>query len=100
VEKLLKTIKNLKKTAKNHKELQKTISNACNAYDVCNAYMHCICVIRGGMNMARLMELGLILRGDEAKEFLKNEKSSAFTSEQIAFFREAKRIYRSHRSKF
>ena len=50
--------------------------------------------------MARLMELGLILKGDEAEEFLKNEKSSAFTSEQIAFFREAKRIYRSHRSKF
>jgi hypothetical protein len=50
--------------------------------------------------MVRLMELGLILKGDEAKEFLKNEKSSAFTSEQITFFREAKRIYRANRSKF
>ena len=28
--------------------------------------------------MARLMELGLILKGDEAEEFLKNDKSSAF----------------------
>jgi hypothetical protein len=50
--------------------------------------------------MARPIELGLILEGEEAKEFLKNEKSTAFTSEQLAFFREAKRIYRDHRNKF
>jgi hypothetical protein len=50
--------------------------------------------------MARLMELGLILKGQEAEEFLKNEKSTAFTPEQISFFREAKRIYRANRSKF
>ena len=50
--------------------------------------------------MARLMELGLVLSGTEAEEFLKNEKSTAFTPEQISFFREAKQIYRSHRSTF
>lgn len=50
--------------------------------------------------MARQMELGLVLRGAEAEEFLKNEKSSAFTPEQISFFREAKQIYRANRSKF
>lgn len=55
---------------------------------------------RGVNDMARLMELGLVLRGAEAEEFLKNEKSTAFTPEQISFFREAKRIYRSHRSTF
>jgi hypothetical protein len=50
--------------------------------------------------MARQVELGLILKGEEAEEFLKNEKSPAFTSEQLAFFRKAKRIYKANCSKF
>jgi len=50
--------------------------------------------------MARQVELGLTLRGEEAKEFLKNEKSPAFTSEQLAFFRQAKKIYKANCSKF
>jgi len=31
------------------------------------------------------MELGLILTGFEAEEFLRNEKNSSFSPEQIAF---------------
>jgi hypothetical protein len=51
--------------------------------------------------MARHVELGLTLKGEEAEEFLKNEKSPAFTSEQLAFFRKAKRIYKANNcSKF
>jgi len=46
------------------------------------------------------MELGIVLEGKEAEEFLKNEKNSAFTSEQLAFFRQAKRIYRANCNKF
>ena len=50
--------------------------------------------------MARRPRLGLILEGKEAEEFLKNEKSSAFTPEQISFFREAKQIYKANCTKF
>lgn len=48
--------------------------------------------------MARKVELGLTLKGDEAEEFVKNETGSAFTTEQLEFFRRAKRIYKA--SKF
>ncbi len=50
--------------------------------------------------MARLVELGLTLKGEEVEEFLKNEKSLAFTPEQLAFFRQAKRIYKANCNKF
>lgn len=50
--------------------------------------------------MARLVELGITLEGKEAEEFLENESSTKFTSSQIALFREAKRIYKSHHAKF
>ncbi|HUS76512.1 MAG TPA: hypothetical protein VMY43_10965 [Methanothrix sp.] len=55
---------------------------------------------RGLSDMARQVELGLTLTGEEAKEFLKNEKGSAFTAEQLAFFRQAKKIYKANCSKF
>jgi len=50
--------------------------------------------------MARQVELGLTLSGEEAEEFLKNEKSHAFTPEQLAFFRHAKTTYKENCSKF
>jgi len=50
--------------------------------------------------MAKPVELGLTLEGKEADEFLKNESDTQFTSSQIDLFREAKRIYRSHRTQF
>jgi hypothetical protein len=50
--------------------------------------------------MARPTRLGLTLEGAEAEEFCKNEASSAFTPDQLAFFRQAKKIYRANRSKF
>jgi hypothetical protein len=60
-----------------------------------------LCIDDGGLgSMARLVELGLTLKGEEAEEFLKNEKSPAFTSEQLAFFRQAKRIYKANCTKF
>lgn len=55
---------------------------------------------RGGQGMARPTELGLTLEGSEAEEFCKNEAKTVFTSEQLAFFRQAKKIYRASRSKF
>ena len=52
------------------------------------------------VSMARQVELGLTLKGEEAKEFLKNEKSPAFTSEQLAFLKKKKKIYKANCSKF
>jgi hypothetical protein len=50
--------------------------------------------------MAKPTKLGLTLEGAEAEEFCKNEANTTFTSEQLALFRQAKRIYRANRSKF
>jgi len=50
--------------------------------------------------VAKPVELGLTLEGEEADEFLKNESNTEFTSSQIDLFRKAKRIYRSHRTQF
>lgn len=50
--------------------------------------------------MARPTKLGITLEGVEAEEFCKNEASSAFTPEQLAFFRQAKKIYKANRYRF
>ncbi len=50
--------------------------------------------------MAKPTKLGMIFEGAEAEEFLQNESSSVFTSEQLALFKKAKRIYRANRNKF
>jgi hypothetical protein len=50
--------------------------------------------------MAKSTQLGLTLKGAEAEEFCKNEANSYFTPEQLAFFRQAKKIYKANRSKF
>jgi len=68
------------------------------------ATAHMIYVMRSTagefLRMARPTKLGLTLEGAEAEEFCKNEASSAFTPEQLAFFRQAKKIYGANRSKF
>lgn len=51
--------------------------------------------------MARPTKLGLILEGLDAEEFCRNEAETiVFSSEQLDFFRQAKKIYRANRSKF
>lgn len=65
-----------------------------------HVYIICSEFKRKWIDMARRVELGLTLSGEEAKEFLKNEKSPAFTSDQLAFFRQAKKIYKANCSKF
>jgi hypothetical protein len=49
--------------------------------------------------MAKPVRLGLVLEGEAAKEFWKNEEITAFTPRQLAMFKEAKRIYRANRSR-
>ncbi len=50
--------------------------------------------------MTHQIELGLTYSGEEAEEFLRNEKNSSFTVEQTAFFEDAKRVYRVNHHKF
>lgn len=50
--------------------------------------------------MVRPTKLGMIIEGEEAEEFLQNENSTIFTSEQLAFFRKARRIYRANHNRF
>lgn len=50
--------------------------------------------------MAKPVRLGLVLEGEAAKEFWKNEEITAFTPGQLAMFKEAKRIYRANRNRF
>lgn len=50
--------------------------------------------------MAKPIRLGLVLEGEAAKEFWKNEEITVFTPRQLAMFKEAKRIYRANRSRF
>jgi hypothetical protein len=47
--------------------------------------------------MAKPVRLGLVLEGEAAKEFWKNEEITAFTPRQLAMFKEAKRIYKANR---
>lgn len=55
----------------------------------------------GNVYMARPTKLGLILEGLDAEEFCRNEAETiVFSSEQLDFFRQAKKIYRANRSKF
>ncbi len=46
--------------------------------------------------MAKPIELGLVLEGEDAKEFWKNEKNPKVTKEQIETFKEAMHLYKTH----
>ncbi len=46
--------------------------------------------------MAKPIELGLVLEGEDAREFWENEKNPKVTDEQIEMFKEAMRIYKAH----
>jgi hypothetical protein len=50
--------------------------------------------------MAKPIRLGLTLKGAAAEEFWKNEASTVFTSEQLALFMQAKKVYRASCSEF
>lgn len=51
-------------------------------------------------SMAKPVRIGLVLEGEAAKEFWKNEEITAFTPKQLATFREAKQVYRANRNRF
>jgi uncharacterized protein (DUF1778 family) len=46
--------------------------------------------------MAHPIELGLILEGEDAKEFLEDLKNPKATKEQIEMFKEAIELYKEH----
>lgn len=47
--------------------------------------------------MAKPIRLGLVLEGEDAREFEENMKNPKVTKEQVAFFREAIRVYNEHK---
>ncbi len=47
--------------------------------------------------MAKPIELGLVLKGKDAEDFWENEKNPNVTKEQIAMFKEAIQIYKTHK---
>ena len=46
--------------------------------------------------MAKPVELGLILEGEDAKRFWEDRKNPKVTKEQIEMFKEAKRIHKKY----
>ena len=47
--------------------------------------------------MAKPIRLGLVLEGEDAREFEENMRNPKVTEEQLAFFREAIRVYEAHK---
>ena len=50
--------------------------------------------------MAESIRLGLVLEGEDAREFEENMRNPKVTEEQVEFFREAIRVYEAHKSEF
>lgn len=55
-----------------------------------------IYIAYGEVDMARPIELGLVLEGKDAEEFWENEKNPKVTDEQKEMFKEAMRIYKAN----
>jgi len=47
--------------------------------------------------MAKPIELGLVLEGEDAKEFFRNERNPVVSKELIGLFRRGKKIYGQNR---
>ena len=48
------------------------------------------------LRMAHPIELGLVLEGEDAKEFLEDLRNPKATKEQIEMFKEAIKLYKEH----
>ena len=47
--------------------------------------------------MAEPIRLGLVLEGEDAREFEERMRNPKVSEEQVAFFREAIRVYKTHK---
>ena len=47
--------------------------------------------------MAKPIELGLVLEGEDAKEFLRNEKNPVVSKKLVRMFKRAKKIHEKNR---
>jgi hypothetical protein len=48
--------------------------------------------------MAKPIELGLVLEGEDAKEFFRNEKNPVVSEKLVGMFKRAKKIHENNRS--
>lgn len=46
--------------------------------------------------MSEPIRFGLVLEGEDAREFEENMRNPKITKEQVEFFREAIRVYKEH----
>ena len=53
--------------------------------------------VLGTATMAKPIELGLVLEGEDAKEFFRNERNPVVSKELIGLFRRGKKIYEQNR---
>ena len=47
--------------------------------------------------MAKSIELGLVLEGEDAKEFFRNEKNPVVSKKLVGMFKRAKKIHEKNR---
>ncbi|MFY1112073.1 MAG: hypothetical protein AB3K77_10385 [Methanosarcinaceae archaeon] len=47
--------------------------------------------------MAKPIELGLVLEGEDAKEFFRNEKNPVVSKKMVGMFKRAKKIHENNR---
>ncbi len=59
--------------------------------------MHGMCLQKEEPNMAEPIRLGLVLEGEDAREFWEHIRNPKVTKEQVAFFREAIKVYNAHK---
>jgi len=49
------------------------------------------------LTMAKPIELGLVLEGEDAKEFFRNEKNPVVSKKMVGMFKRAKKIHENNR---
>jgi hypothetical protein len=54
-------------------------------------------IIKEVKSMAEPIRLGLVLKGDDAREFEERMKNPKVSKEQVEFFREAIKVYNMHK---
>lgn len=64
---------------------------------ICNPKTDNSAHTKRGFIMAKPIELGLVLEGEDAKEFFRNEKNPVVSKELIRLFRRGKKIYENNR---
>lgn len=74
----------------------------CNGGYICNkniykASINYSIIKKKELTMAKPIELGLVLEGEDAKEFFRNEKNPVVSKKMVGMFKRAKKIHENNR---